>query len=234
MSTTAYAGTKIAADGRRHPIADVEAGDVSDEAPTAGGKFVTEARFSNVDRALSSLARTVDDGVLVEGDKTFESDDADFTSNDVGAVVSGEGVPEDTTIASVTDQNTVELSNEAYADVDPATVTIKRELATAIDQAQAIDDLVASLTRTVTDAVFNSTTAVDSNNADFDARDVGASVTGTGVQPGTTIASVTDENTVVLSLATTATGTGKTITIVRKAGTVIANHETRIVTLETA
>lgn len=67
--------------------------------------------------------------------------------------------------------------------------------------------------RTVADAVLNSTTTVTSANANFTAADVGRIVAATGIPVGTTIASVTDEATIVLSAAATATGSGVSLTI---------------------
>jgi hypothetical protein len=67
---------------------------------------------------------------------------------------------------------------------------------------------------TFADGVFNSTTTVTSATAAFTtARDAGKSITGVGIPDGTTIASVTNGTTIVLSQATTTTGTGKTFTI---------------------
>jgi hypothetical protein len=67
---------------------------------------------------------------------------------------------------------------------------------------------------TYTDGVFNSSTTLESENANFVASDAGKTITGAGIPADTTIDSVTDENTIILSAATTTTGTGKTFTIV--------------------
>lgn len=89
-------------------------------------------------------------------------------------------------------------------------------------------------TRTVTDGVLNSTTSVDSNAANFTSADVGATVYGTGIPDGTTIASVTDENTIVLSAPATITGTGKTLHIAPLAHKAIESLLTRVAALEAA
>jgi len=64
--------------------------------------------------------------------------------------------------------------------------------------------------RTVSDAVFNSTTTVTSATALFTSADVGKVVTRTdglgGIPAGTTIQSVTNSTTIILTAATTATG----------------------------
>jgi len=69
--------------------------------------------------------------------------------------------------------------------------------------------------RVVTDGATNTNTALTSATAVFTANDVGAAVTGAGIQAATTIASVTNGTTVVLSQATTATATNVTVTITR-------------------
>lgn len=68
-------------------------------------------------------------------------------------------------------------------------------------------------TRTVTDGVLNSTTTVTSASAAFSQSDKGKLISATGITSGTTIASVTNATTVVLSAAATATATGVTLVI---------------------
>ncbi len=68
-------------------------------------------------------------------------------------------------------------------------------------------------TRTVTDGVLATNTALTSATAAFTQADVGRSVHGTGITEGTRIASVTNATTVVLSSASTATASGVTVTI---------------------
>jgi hypothetical protein len=68
-------------------------------------------------------------------------------------------------------------------------------------------------TRTVTDGVINTDTSLVSATAAFTSADVNRQVAGTGIDPGTTIASVTNATTVVLSAATTATASGVTVLI---------------------
>ena len=71
----------------------------------------------------------------------------------------------------------------------------------------------AANTRTITDGEINTDTSLVSATAAFTSADVGRQVAGTGITAGTTIASVTDATTVVLSAATTATATGVTVLI---------------------
>lgn len=67
--------------------------------------------------------------------------------------------------------------------------------------------------RTIVDAVENSSTTLTSATALFTANDVGKIVTGSGIPAATSIASVTNATTAVLSNAATATATGVTIVI---------------------
>ncbi len=67
--------------------------------------------------------------------------------------------------------------------------------------------------RTVSDGVLNTTTTVTSATAAFTAADVGAYVTGVGITGGTTIASVTNATTIILSAAATATASGVALAI---------------------
>lgn len=69
---------------------------------------------------------------------------------------------------------------------------------------------------TFTDAATtSSSTTLTSASAGFTSADVGRTISGTGIAGATTIATVTNATTVVLSAAATATGTGVTITIGR-------------------
>lgn len=91
-------------------------------------------------------------------------------------------------------------------------------------------------TRTVNDAVtVNGSPTVTSAGANFTAADAGARLVGTGI-PGTTppptILTVVDEHTITVSANAISAGTGRTLTIRRKLGAVIADFETRISALE--
>jgi hypothetical protein len=70
--------------------------------------------------------------------------------------------------------------------------------------------------RTFTDGVLNSTTTITSATAAFNsslATDVGAFVSGIGIPPNTTIASVTNATTAVMSQAATTTSGGVSVTL---------------------
>lgn len=64
-------------------------------------------------------------------------------------------------------------------------------------------------------ATTSSSTTLTSATANFTSADIGRTITGTGIPTSTTISSVTNATTVVLSASATATGTGVTITIGR-------------------
>lgn len=67
--------------------------------------------------------------------------------------------------------------------------------------------------RVVTDGVTATDTSLVSQTASFSAMDVGRTVSGTGIQAATTIITVTDSTTVILSQATTASASGVTVLI---------------------
>jgi hypothetical protein len=67
--------------------------------------------------------------------------------------------------------------------------------------------------RSVTDGVTNTDTSFQSATAAFTSADIGKPVTGTNMAANTVINSVTNATTVVLSIATTGTGTGLSNTI---------------------
>lgn len=141
-----------------------------DNLPVTFFKEVREARLL----AEVVAARTVEDGVTVNGDATIYSASAGFTAADIGRVVTGTGIPADAYIASI-----------------PA----------------------ALAERVVDDGVTATDTSLESEDANFVASDVGRKVSGVGIPANTRIVTVTDENTVVLSNATTATDTDVEVTI---------------------
>ncbi len=71
----------------------------------------------------------------------------------------------------------------------------------------------SQLGRVVTDAVTNGTTTVTSATAAFAAGDVGAYIATPNLRPATTIISVTNSTTVVVSAAATASASAQTMTI---------------------
>jgi hypothetical protein len=67
-------------------------------------------------------------------DATVEAPNHSFTASDVGATVTGTGIPASTTILSVTDHNTIELSANATATGTP-TITIGAQEGTVLKAA---------------------------------------------------------------------------------------------------
>ncbi len=76
-----------------------------------------------------------------------------------------------------------------------------------------LDRVGTQVTRTVSDAVTNGTTTLTSATAAFVAADVGAEISGTNIPGETTIASVTNGTTIVMSAAATGSGSGGALTI---------------------
>lgn len=79
----------------------------------------------------------------------------------------------------------------------------------------------AAVGRTVADGATNTNTTVTSATASFNnPLDIGAIIAGPGIPSGTTIVSVTNGTTVVISAAATATATSQTLTITRTTSTI--------------
>lgn len=83
----------------------------------------------------------------------------------------------------------------------------------SITGGQLVMGAAGPITRTVTDGVTNSTTAVTSATAAFTQADVGDAISGAGIPAGTVIVQVTSATAATLSQAATATATGVTFTI---------------------
>src|SRR4030095_6047452 len=75
---------------------------------------------------------------------------------------------------------------------------------------------LGTTSQSFTDGVENSTTTFTSATANFVNGDVGKTITGDDIPGGTTIASVTNSTTVILSAAATATGSSKNFTILNR------------------
>jgi hypothetical protein len=122
------------------------------------------------------------DGVTTATSTTITSATANFdTTNDVGATVVGPGLPAGTRITSVTNATTAVLNN-------PATTT-------------------SEAARTVTDGntTSGSTTVTSATAAFASPADVNQNIAGAGIPAGSTIVSVTNATTAVISQAATAT-----------------------------
>lgn len=133
--------------------------------------------------------RTVADGVLAVGSTNLSSATAAFTPNDVGRPVTGTGIPTGTTIASRTSATQVVLSAAATAGGSAKSFTV-----------------YGDGNRTVIDAATTAGgTTLTSNTAYFTAADIGRPVCGTSIPAGTTIASIANRSTAVLSSGANAT-----------------------------
>lgn len=75
--------------------------------------------------------RQVTDGVTTNTDATVTSASAAFTQADKGKLITGTGIPTGTTILSVTNSTTIEMSANATATATGVTVTIGATLASA-------------------------------------------------------------------------------------------------------
>jgi hypothetical protein len=152
----------------------------------------TIASVTNSTTAVLNTAATAT-GTAVSLTFVDLGSNADFTSADVGGIVTGTNIPLYDTIASVTNAYTAVLTAAATA--------------TGIAQSLTIDaNQQVSSTREVTDASITSgSTALSSASANFQASDAQLPVTGCGIPTGTYIASVTDSSDVVLSQAATLT-----------------------------
>jgi hypothetical protein len=133
-------------------------------------------------------ARTVADGVT-NSTATVTSASVVFAATDVGAVISGAGIPAGTTIQSVTNATTAVLSAQATAGATGVTLKVG----------------VGPKTRAAADGVTAASSKTLSSAADalFTAADVGAAVYGAGIPAGTTIVAVTPAvNPATISTAT--------------------------------
>jgi|GEM_PF-3539294 len=148
------------------------------------------------------MTRTITDGVTVNGSPTLTSATAVFTTADVGNPITGTNIPASTTISAYTSATSVTLSNNATASGSPVTFKV-----------------YGDGNRTVMDAVTTSGSAtLTSSTAYFTSADVGKAVVGSSIAAGTTISSVTNSTTAVLSAAASQTVASMTMTI---GGTVV-------------
>jgi hypothetical protein len=126
MEMVMYSG-QIAADGRRYAT-----GLGPTVAPNGAGKPVTHGTLDPVLADLGDLNallnRSVADGVT-NSTTTVTSATAAFTQADVGARVSGAGIPAGATVATVSNGTTVVLSAAATASASSVALTIERTLA---------------------------------------------------------------------------------------------------------
>jgi hypothetical protein len=127
---------------------------------------------------------------------------ASFTSADAGNPVTGTGIQAGTTISTVNSAISITMSKPATATGSNLWVSI-----------------YGDGNRTIMDATTTSgSTTITSSTAYFQAADVGKPIVGASIPAGTTVASVTNTTTAVLSQAATADAGNLTVTI---GGTVV-------------
>jgi hypothetical protein len=133
-----------------------------------------------------------------------------FSASDLGALITGPGIPPDTYIVRTPTGTSAQLSQPCYQTASSQTIYIYR---TVLAFTRPID--ASNAARQVADAVTNSTTTVTSATANFKGVGIhlGKMVTGTNIPAGTTIATVTNVTTIVLSQAATGSTSGGTLTI---------------------
>jgi hypothetical protein len=129
---------------------------------------------------------------MVAGSDVITDTGHGFTTADLGMTVTGTGVPGGATIVAVRSTDEAVLSVNATGAVAGVTLSAPKS--------------VAATTSTAGSTAVSTTTG-----GGFAATDVGRTITGAGIQPGTTISGFTDATHVTISLpaGTTATGAVK-------------------------
>lgn len=146
--------------------------------------------------------RTLTDGITTNNSPTLTSATAAFTSGDVGNPITGTNIPAATKILSRTSATTVTLSKNATGNA-----------------ANVVFKIYGDGNRTVTDATTTSgSQTLTSATAYFTSADIGKPVVGSAIPAGTTIQSVTNTTTAVMSAHATQTIPSQYVTI---GGTVV-------------
>lgn len=127
--------------------------------------------------------RTLTDGATTNGSTTLTSATAAFASVDVGNLVTGTNIQSGTMISAVPNATTATLSKTATGTASPIAFKI-----------------YGDGNRTLVDTITtNNSYTMTSATAGFTSADVGKTVVGATIQNGTTIASVTNSTTAILS-----------------------------------
>jgi hypothetical protein len=141
----------------------------------------------------NSSIRSTDGAQTTSGSATITAISANFTSADVGRIVTGTNIPRYDAIASVTSPGVAVLSSPATATGANLILTIGAHEGT-------------SSTREVTDGTVTAgSNVLTSASAGFQISDVQLPVTGCGIPAGAYITSVTDASDAVLSANATVT-----------------------------
>jgi len=140
----------------------------------------------------------VTDGVTTVGSATLTAASGHFdAASDINHTVSGLGIGPNSFIAAVNSPTSVTLNKVAIGTWAAHPVLIENSSIRGV-----IDGVTTAASTTITSATAN-----------FTAADIGRSVTGTYIPKYTTIASVTNSTTAVLSAAATTSGTAQTLSI---------------------
>lgn len=148
--------------------------------------------------------RTVTDAHYSSGSRTLTSATANFTNLDIGALITGPGIPAGEVIAVINSSTSVTMANaNTTAPGSGVSVTISgwgqtispTFINTVNQQLKAVRQYNnnASNVRSASDCSFSASTTIFSTAiANFSLGDIGKYVTGTGLVPGTKISNVTD------------------------------------------
>lgn len=164
----------------------------------------------------NGVARTPTDGVTTNGSATVTSATAFFNASDLYASISGTGIPASSTIVAVNSATSVTISANATATGSGVSITVTRVGGDWVGGTYGTWQVIPAylMGRTVADgATTNASTTVTSATAAFTSRDVGGVIATTNLPVGTTIVSVTNATTVVVSAAATATGSSQAVTL---------------------
>lgn len=113
-----------------------------------GGHPITFASHNEVafNQVGNGSGRTVTGGATTVASTTVTASGSSFSSSDLNALISGSGIPANTTITSVVNSGTVTISQPAWSTQNSVTLTVTR--LTSIDW--RFDPTNLTLTRTVT------------------------------------------------------------------------------------
>ncbi len=92
----------------------------------AGNGVAGHAGDGGAATGTTALTRSVSDGVTINGSATVTSTAANFDARDVGATISGSGIPSGVTISSVNSSSSVSITRQATASATGVTLTITR------------------------------------------------------------------------------------------------------------
>jgi hypothetical protein len=159
--------------------------------------------YSKVAASATTTRTVTDAGIVAAATSNLTSPTAAFTAADVGVGVTGGGLAANAYISAIVSPTVATLSKDGAA----LTPTVALAPQTVVIGGPRT---VASVTTTVT----SPGTAISAAALSFFATDAGRAVTGVGIAPGTTIASIASSSTTNGTLSQSATAAGTpTLTI---------------------